>query len=297
MSLNYDEENKKIKNEFAKYEKLKKVFSAIYSAEGTASKKRKENFDKMNNIRENDNKSLKNIYETFTKEMKDLEDDREVHLKKINDLIIPVTEYYPTVIKESKKKLEDYAKQKKNTEDLTKSTKSNQNDINKSKNEEIKKRDEFDNGYKKYKNDMRKDNKYLFLQFIHSELKYHCAALERMSNLFFKINKIDPRVDIDDLAKSLRIENFNYQKELNIDMEDLKKKKKEQKNKEKEENDEAFKNDEEEEEKEGEEDDENNTTLKKSKKKSSMLKSKTDENKRSKRKDDDDDNEEEEVEK
>ena len=39
---------------------------------------------------------------------------------------------------------------------------------------------------------MNEDNTYLFLHFIHSELKCHCEALERMSKLFSEINKINP---------------------------------------------------------------------------------------------------------
>jgi len=301
MSADYEKNSQIIKNESAKYEKLKKVFSNIYNAEKKSSQTRRDNFDKMNGIKETDNKSLKSIYEKFIKEMKDCEDDRDTHLKKINDLIIPVTEYYPTILKENQKALEDYSKQKKITDDLQKSTRSNQGDITASRREENRKRTKFVDGFQKYKLNMKKDNTYLFLHFIHSELKYHCEALERMSNLFFEINKINPDTNIDDLAKSLGIQNFDYSN-LNIDIKGLKKKKNEEEKKQKEEKDKQFDdddddndNDNEQEEEEGndgeEKENENETSFKESKKKSknSLKKSKKSNKNKSRKKDDDDD--------
>ena len=272
MSLNYDAEKQKIKNETKKYEKLKKAFNTIYIEEKKASQSRRENFDKMKGIKEIDNKNLKKIYDAFIKGMKDCEDDREKHLEKLNNLIIPVTEYYPEEIKKSQQALDEYVKQKQNTDDLTKSTRSNQEDITRSRNEESRKKSKYQSNYSKYKKNMKNDNKCLFLHFIHSELKYHCAALERMSNLFFEINKINPDAKIDDLAKSLGIKNFDYKK-LNIDIKKLKKENKDEEDKEEEEkkdvlddSDSEGKKDDE----EDEDDDENGkgTDVKKSTKKS-----------------------------
>ena len=65
MSADYEKNSQIIKNENAKYEKLKKVFTNIYNAEKKSSQTRRDNFDKMNGIKETDNKSLKSIYEKF----------------------------------------------------------------------------------------------------------------------------------------------------------------------------------------------------------------------------------------
>ena len=61
-----------------------------------------------------------------------------------------------------------------------------------SRREENRRRTKFVDGFQKYKYNMNEDNTYLFLHFIHSELKCHCEALERMSKLFSEINKINP---------------------------------------------------------------------------------------------------------
>ena len=277
MSFDYEREKQNIKIEYEKYEKLKKAFSTIYSAERKASNNRREYFGNMDKINEVDNENLKKIYQNFTKGMKDLEDDREVHLKKLNDLIIPMTEFYPEEIKKSKQALEEYASQKKITDDLTKSTRSNQEDIKRSKNAETQKIKQYHKTYNTFKENMRNDNKCLFLQFIHSELKYHCAALERMSNLFFEINEINPNNKIRDLAKSLNITNFNL-KDLNLDEKDIDDENADEERKKKKEKKEVYDDDsdnkDDEEGDDSGEDKENDTDVKKSKEptKNSLLK-------------------------
>lgn len=299
MNFDYEREKQNIKIEYEKYEKLKKAFSTISSAEGKASHNRKEYFGNMDKINEMDNDNLKKIYENFTKGMKDLEDDREVHLKKLKELIIPVTEFYPEEIKKSKQALEDYASQKKNTDDLTKSTRSNQEDINRSRNAENQKINQYRKTYNTFKENMRNDNKCLFLQFIHSELKYHCAALERMSNLFFEINKINPNNKIKKLAESLNVTNFDF-KALGLDIKKIDEDNEDEEKEEKKEKGKVFDEHSGSEENEGEdseEEKENDTGVKKSKKstKNSLLKkSKNKSLKKSSKNDEDGDNDEEE---
>ena len=48
------------------------------------------------------NPTLKELYKNFGKNMKDLENMREDHLKTLKELIIPVTEFYPTKLKKIK---------------------------------------------------------------------------------------------------------------------------------------------------------------------------------------------------
>ena len=72
-------------------------------------------------MQEDDNPQLKKIYETFKTEMEKLENFRQNHLNKINDLILPVTNCYPNKLKEIKEYLKNYEEAKKTKEKLEKS--------------------------------------------------------------------------------------------------------------------------------------------------------------------------------
>jgi len=235
--LNEREINIKINNETKKYEILKKAFLKIYESESKASKARTENFNKLNSIIENDNKPLEDIYTLFIGEMKNLEKDRDNHLKKIMDLILPVIDYYPQKIKNSKKDLENFTKAKKNTAKLENEVKkSNANDIQaelrKSRNEEKSKGDTLENGIMNFESERCEDNKCLFLQFIHSELKYHAAALQKMSELFYNINEKEPYEDLENFAENYRIE-VDFKKDLDIEIDKLRERKEDREKKEK----------------------------------------------------------------
>ena len=235
--LNEREINKKINNEIKKYEILKKAFLKLYESESKTSKARIENFNKLNSIIEDDNKPLEDIYSSFIGEMKNLEKDRDNHLKKIMDLILPVIEYYPQKIKNTKKDLENFSKAKKNTAKLESEVKkSNANDIQaelkKSRNEERNKGETLENGIMNFESERCEDNKCLFLQFIHSELKYHAAALQKMSDLFYNINEKEPYEDLEKFAQDYRIE-VDFENDLGINKDNLREKKEKRKKKEK----------------------------------------------------------------
>ena len=74
----------------------------------------------------------------------------------------------------------------------------------------------------KFESERGDDNKFLFLHFIHSELKYHAAALEKMSELFYKINEKEPQAELEEFKNRFKIE-FDLN-ELGIDIEKLKEK-------------------------------------------------------------------------
>jgi hypothetical protein len=234
--------NTKINSEIKKYEILKKSFLKLYESEQKASKGRLETFDKINNIQEYDNTELKEIYNIFSSEMKSLEKDREIHLKKIMDLILPVTDYYPEKLKKSKKSLEVFVKVRKNKINLEKSRNNIKNEdvskvqeINgelvKSRNEERNRGENLENEVVKFESERVDDNKCLFLHFIHSELKYHAAALEKLSKLFHQINEKEPLEELEKFANKLHIE-IDFKNDLGIDIEKI------QQNKEKRENNE-----------------------------------------------------------
>lgn len=223
--------NLKINTEVKKYEILKKAFLKLYESETKAGKARTENFNKFNNIKEKDNNSLEYIFSKFTDEMKSLEKDRDTHLKKIMDLILPVTDIYPEKLKNSKKDLESLSKVRKNIAKLEKSRNEVKNgnvdqvqsinkELAKSKNEERNKEENIENGISNFEKERIEDNKCLFLQYIHSELKYHAAALQKMTELFVDINEKEPFEDLPNFAEEYLIK-VNFKKDLNIDMDEI----------------------------------------------------------------------------
>ena len=221
-SLNIDEVNKFIKTQSKMFEKLTKAFTKIQEAEQKASKIRQDNFQQFENMEkiiEDDNPTLKELYKNFGKNMKDLENMREDHLKTLKELIIPVTEFYPTKLKKNKMNLDEISKAKKNTENLRKSQ-ADGNDITKSERTEISKRNNFEKEFLKYEKERVEDNRFLFLNYIHSELKYHCAVLEELSKLFVETNKRNVTVDLKNFAENYSIKNYNFKK-LGIDMNNL----------------------------------------------------------------------------
>ena len=121
--------------------------------------------------------------------MKEFENDRDKNIETLKDIIIPVTEFYPTKLKKNKNNLDEISKAKKNTENLRKSN-AEQMQLNKSINNEKEKTNTFEREFKNYEKERSEDNRLLLLRFIHSELKYHCAQLQQMSELYAKTNQI-----------------------------------------------------------------------------------------------------------
>ncbi len=261
--------NNKIKSEVKKYETLKKSFLKLYESEKKASKSRLESFDKINTIQEFDNPELKEIYTLFETEMKSLENFREAHLQKIMNLILPVTDYYPEKLKKSKKSLEDFVKVRKNKMNLEKSRNNVKNEdvskvqeINselvKSRNEVRNRGEIIENDLVRFESERVDDNKCLFLHFIHSELKYHAACLEKLSKLFHDIKEKEPLEEIEKFVNKLNIK--IDLKDLGIDMSKIKQEKENRENNQENEIDEVYGED-------------NDDDLTKSKKKSQLKES------------------------
>ena len=229
--INLRDVNVKINSEIKKYEKLKKAFLKIYETETKTSKTRTENIDKIANIQETDNSNLEDIYKKFITTIKQVEDKHKEHLEKIMNLILPVTEIYPKEAKERKKEMEDLEKTKKRTEKYEKNRNEVKNDdvqkiqsingeIAKSRNDEVKKAASLEQAMVKFESERVIDNQFLFLHYIHSELKYHCAALENLSDLFFEIKGIDPRENLRDFAAHYDIKDYDFSK-IGIDMKEI----------------------------------------------------------------------------
>ena len=221
----------KIDEEIKKYNNLKNAFSTIYESEKDVQKKRQEVYDKISKIEEADNSELSNIYKQFFAKMNELESFRTKHLKNINEKFLPMTVYYPEKLKQSKKSIEDLVTLKKQKEKNAKEEQKAQtkNDVDKARNlsaqiaqqseEERRKTQDIERNVCLIEADRVKDNKYLFLHYIHSEMEYHAKAVEKMSQLFNMINRIEPLEKIPDFAR-----NYNIRtdlREIDIDIEEI----------------------------------------------------------------------------
>ena len=224
-----DEANKIIKGEGEIFDNLSKIFTKLYSAEEKNKNIRKEcflNFSTMNKIQEKDNAPLKELYQTFGKEMQKLEEEsHEAHLNNMIKLIIPILQNYSGELKKNKDNLDAVSKAIKNTDDLQKSY-GGPEDIRKSQLEEQDKTKTFENKYINYEKQRVEDNKQIITKFIHSELKYHCQAIEKLSKLFVVINKTNVNSGLKKFSQEYGIKNYDFDK-LDLDMDEIMKQKEE----------------------------------------------------------------------
>lgn len=225
----------KVEDEIKKYNTLKKAFSTIYETEKDVQKKRNESYEAINKIEEQDNSELNRIYKQFFSKMVELENFRTRHLKNINEKFLPMTDYYPEKLRLSKKSINDLMALKKQKEKNAKEEQKahSKNDVDKAKNlgaqiamqseQERKQSEDIEKNVCLLEADRVKDNKYLFLHYIHSELEYHAKALEKLSLLFNQINQIEPLEKMPDF-----ISNYNIKtqlQEIGIDMKEIESKK------------------------------------------------------------------------
>ena len=221
----------KIDEEIKKYNNLKNAFSTIYESEKDVQKKRQEVYEKISKIEEVDNSELSNIYKQFFAKMNELESFRTKHLKNINEKFLPMTVYYPEKLKQSKKSIEDLVTLKKQKEINAKEEQKaqNKNDVDKARNlsaqiaqqseEERRKTQDIERNVCLIEADRVKDNKYLFLHYIHSEMEYHAKAVEKMSYLFNMINRIEPLEKLQDFARNYNIK--TDLREIDVDIEEI----------------------------------------------------------------------------
>ena len=221
----------KIDDEIKKYNNLKSAFSTIYESENEVQKKRLEVYDKISKIEESDNSELAQIYKQFFAKMNELEAFRTKHLKNINEKFLPMTVYYPEKLKQSKKSIDDLVTLKKQKEKNAKEEQKaqNKNDVDKARNlsaqiaqqseEERRKTQDIERNVCLIEADRVKDNKYLFLHYIHSEMEYHAKAVEKMSQLFNMINRIEPLEKLPDFARNYNIK--TDLREIDVDIEEI----------------------------------------------------------------------------
>ena len=196
--MNIDEANRLIKNDFDTFSKYKKAFTQISEAESLNMVNKTKYLDDLLGLKEEDNKSLDEIIFLFKNGITELEKIKsDQHLKTISEIIIPVTDiYYQKILKEQKKNLDDLKNMAKNRSIYSKSSSEKK----------------LEKNYKKIQREKIKDNKYIFLQFVLSELKYHTASLEKLTDLFFKIMDKKPEALLENFGEKYHISDFNYNK-------------------------------------------------------------------------------------
>ena len=253
--MNLDAANTFLKNELSSFENLKSFFSKIYNAENALRLKRIANFEALYAIEEKDNEGLKDIYTIIREKMINFEEKRKDNFDYIQNVLIKITQFYPTDFKEQKRKLEDLAKNRKLL-GAPPVVSGQQRPL-------YEKNAEKDFGT--FISNETVDKQNLLIHFIYSELKYHSEMLENLSKLFFEINDIDPLEYLEKFGKDY-VGEYDYRK-LRINMKEIKSKKKAKKAKKKQEKDQIYDDEEEE---ENEKEDKSNSSFKDSKKKSDM---------------------------
>ena len=237
-SLDLSEANKMIKEEGEIFKKLAKLFGDLNNVEEKTKNTKTRCFQSFENITEEDNKTLKELYETFGNKMKKSEESRGRHLEFIKEYIVPVLQNYPTELKKNQDKLEEVSKAQKNTENLRKSQ-APQEDITRSVNEMNQKVRTFEDAFINFEKKRANDNKHIFAKYIHSELKYHCEAIELLSKLFSDIKKTELNADLEEFAEKYGIKNYNFDN-LGINMKEVKEKKEKREAEQKEKKDDVY---------------------------------------------------------
>ena len=215
--------------EIKKYGILKDAFQQIAKVEGNLYEKRKKAFDQIKGIKELDNVYISDIYLNFTTEMSGLEEFRKTLISKINDKILPATVFYPTKAKAYKQNVGDYGNIKKQkakqenekikaqTNSQVEKAKSLQTDIARKEDLINQNGESIEKNFLKFEADRVVDNKYLFLHFIHSELAYHTAALEKLSTLYKNIQDIEPIEKLPDFVGKYSLDSVGDLREYGYD--------------------------------------------------------------------------------
>lgn len=168
---------------------------------------------------------LKDIFMLFNGTMVDLEKLRKTQIDKINNLIIPATNYYPEKVKAFRTNL-DKIKEIKNSKEKHKSEISKaqtkkefervsilSSEVKKHEDEEQIEGNKVEIGLADFEAERVTDNKYLLLHYIHSELAFHATSLEKLTKLYGEIMCHEPKEMLPDFINNY---NLNSLKDSNI---------------------------------------------------------------------------------
>ena len=275
----------KTNNEVKNYEVMKSTFSKIHDTEMDLYRKRLGAFEEIKKIKEDD-KNLKSIYDSFTKKLINLENEKEKLVTNITSKLIPSMEEFMRIVKNSKKDIGNYQstkiktrkqeEEKRNLDRSGNNLKGSQLEIDISRNQSIMGQmgSNIQKGIMNYEHDRINNNKLILLHFINYEMAYHAKALEELTDLYGKV-------------KILGLEKDNGENEDDNDDENIKESRlsKSKKKSQKEDSEEIEENEEEEDNKI-----ENKKSLKKSKNKSSRKEDDNEEEIEGNEEDDDEEN-------
>lgn len=216
MDINVPKFQSKTETEINNYNTMNSVLSKLYSAESDLYKKRKEVFEDIGKIDEN-NLDLKNIYTNFSEELKKLENEKDEQITKIKTKLIPTTEAYISEAKKTKQEIGNYKNLKSKTkgqeeemkkmEDKGQDIKNSQISLSHSQNKKTMKTMEntLENHIMKYEKDRISNNKLIMLHLINYEMAYHAKAIENLTNLFKKVKEINPKKSLKQSLLSVNV--------------------------------------------------------------------------------------------
>jgi hypothetical protein len=154
-----------------------------------------------------------------------LEKLRKTQLDKINNLVIPATNFYPEKVKafrtnldkigEIKKSKENHKKEisraqtKKEFEKVSKLS----SEVKKNEDDEKLEGNKVESGLADFEAERLTDNKYLLLHYIHSELAFHATSLEKLTKLYGEIMCHEPKEKLPEFINNY---NLNSLKDTNI---------------------------------------------------------------------------------
>lgn len=215
MDINVPKFQSKTEIEIKNYEVIKTVLTKLYEAENNLNKKRKEAFDDITKINDENDELRNNVYSKFAKEMNELEDLKNKKISNIKSKLIPNTELYIREAKNTKQKIGNYKNMKNRTEnqkqEIEKLKKSGADirqsqadlDVKKSTMKDL--GDTLEDNIMKYERDRINFNKLIMLHLINYEMAYHAEAIEKLTNLFKDIKHINPKKSINKSVASLNM--------------------------------------------------------------------------------------------
>ena len=230
MDINVQKFQSKAEVEIKNYEVIKSVLTKLYDAEIGLNKKRKEAFDDITKINEENDELKDNVYKKFAKEMNDLEDTKNKKISNIKTKLIPTTERYIREAKDTKQKIGNYKSMKNRTEnqkqEIEKLRKSGA-DIRESQaaleNNRSTMKDlgnTLEDNIMNYEFNRINNNKLIMLHLINYEMAYHAEAIEKLTNLFKDIKYINPKKSINKSVRSLNMSQKIEEEESNEENEE-----------------------------------------------------------------------------
>ena len=230
MDINVQKFQSKAEVEIKNYEVIKSVLTKLYDAEIGLNKKRKEAFDDITKINEENDELKDNVYKKFAKEMNDLEDTKNKKISNIKTKLIPTTERYIREAKDTKQKIGNYKSMKNRTEnqkqEIEKLRKSGV-DIRESQaaleNNRSTMKDlgnTLEDNIMNYEFNRINNNKLIMLHLINYEMAYHAEAIEKLTNLFKDIKYINPKKSINKSVRSLNMSQKIEEEESNEENEE-----------------------------------------------------------------------------